>query len=351
MGSMDLTRFVSAISGLLIILATFYWAARILMVKGTDPPLVARFIFRVCRNALHFVGNLMSNRDKRRELWALYIPVSLLSVLGFSIALATLGYTLLLYGVTQNSMRTAYVNSVSSMSVLGIAGQPKTLLETTIGGIEAFTGPTFVALLVAYTVTIYSAYSDHRVQLDAMDVPLRGSANGAELLLSSARGEGLDSLDRIWTTWIGEFQNLEKTYRSVDGYLLLFAPNMSHHWSTDAPIVLDAAALRNSLVDGVPDTDAASCVDWGSSAFASLARHYQHRVISLRTYPERLPIERSEFDACSRSLAQAGIAIAPDLDRAWLDFESMRGRYTTQVAQLTRMLPHDDQRRHEIAIG
>jgi hypothetical protein len=46
---MDLIRFVSVVAGLLIILSTFYWAARILMVKGTDPPLVARFIFRVCR--------------------------------------------------------------------------------------------------------------------------------------------------------------------------------------------------------------------------------------------------------------------------------------------------------------
>ena len=347
---MDLTRFVSAVAGLLIIISTFYWAARILMVKGTDPPLVARFIFRLCRNALHFIGNLMSNADKRRELWALYIPLSLLSILGWSIALATLGYTLLLYGVTQNSMRTAYVNSVSSMSVLGIGGQPNTLLETTIAGIEAFTGPTFVALLVAYTVSIYSAYSEHRMQLDAMDVHLRGSADGADLLVKSARGDGIDSLARIWNAWIAEFQDLEKSYRSVDGSLLLFAPNMSHHWSTDAPMVLDAAALRNALVDGAPDPQAADCIAWGSSAIAKLAKHYRHRVISLRTYPERPPIERSEFDACARSLAEAGIAIVPDLDRAWLEFESTRGQYAPQVAQLTRMLPYDDQRRHGISL-
>ena len=79
---MDLIRFVSVVAGLLIILSTFYWAARILMVKGTNPPLVARFIFRVCRNGLHFIGSLMSNVEKRRELWALYIPFSRLSVPG-----------------------------------------------------------------------------------------------------------------------------------------------------------------------------------------------------------------------------------------------------------------------------
>ncbi len=339
---MDVVRFVSAVIGLLTILATFYWAARILMVKGTDPPLLARFIFRACRNALHFIGNQMSSADKRRELWALYIPVSLLTVLGCSIAIATLGYTLLLYGVTQNSMRTAYVNSVSSMSVLGIGGQPKTLLETTIAGIEAFTGPTFVALLVAYTVTIYSAYSDHRVQLDAMDAALQGNQDGVALLISAARGPGLDALDPIWRDWIAEFEQIEKIYRTVDGNLLLFAPNMSRHWSVDAPMVLDAAALRNSLVSGPLDTNAAECVDKGAGAIAHLAQHYRHRVISLRTYQERPTVARREFDSCARSLEEAGVGVAPDLDRAWQHFQETSGRYNQHVALLTRMLPSNN---------
>ncbi len=348
---MDLTRFVSAVAGLAIIFSTFYWAARILMVKGTDPPYVARFIFRASRNALHFTGNLMPNAEKRRELWALYIPVSLLGILACSLAIATLGYMLLLYGVTQNSMRTAYENSVSSMSTLGIAGEPKTLLETTIAGIESFTGPTFVALLIAYTVSIYSAYGSHRQQLDEMDALLKGNVDGVNLLLSAARGEGIDTLDGIWAAWIDEFQDLEKTYRSVDGYLLQFAPNMSHHWSVDAPMVLDAAALRNSLVEGVPDPQAADSIAWGSSAIAHLAQHYQHRVISLGTFPERPRIERPDFDSCARSLAEAGIAISPNLDTAWREFESLRSRYAPQVTQLTRMLPYDEPRRQGAGVG
>jgi hypothetical protein len=36
---MDLIRFVPVVAGLLIILSTFYWAARILMVKGRIPRL------------------------------------------------------------------------------------------------------------------------------------------------------------------------------------------------------------------------------------------------------------------------------------------------------------------------
>ncbi len=337
---MDPVRLVSTLIGLLIIVSAIYWAARILMVKGTDPPYLARFIFRTCRNGLHVVGDAMRNTEKRRQLWALYVPFSLLSILGCTIAIATLGYTLLLYGVTQNSMSTAYVNSVSSMSVLGIAGQPKTLLETTIGGIEAFTGPIFLALLIAYTVSIYSAYSDRREKIDEMKTLQGESDNGVELLLSAVHGDGIHSLDSLWRSWAAEFKKLEKIYRTVDGYLLFFAPEMSTHWSVDAPTVLDAAALRNTLVAGPPDQEAADCLDQGSIAIASLAQHYRHRVISLHTYPERRPIDRLEFDYCAESLAVAGVATSSDLDRAWNEFQAFRSHYAEHVATLTRMLPH-----------
>ncbi len=338
---MDPVRLVSTLIGLLIILSALYWAARILMVKGTDPPYLARLIFRTCRNGLHIVGNLMRNPEMRRQLWALYVPFSLLSILGCTIAIATLGYTLLLYGVTQNSMSTAYANSVSSMSVLGIAGQPKTLLETTIAGIEAFTGPIFLALLIAYTVSIYAAYSDRREQLDAMKTLQGESDDGIELLLSAARGEGIHALDRLWRSWVDEFKKLEEIYRTVDGYLLFFAPEMSIHWSVDAPTVLDAAALRNSLVAELPDQEAAKCLERGTVAIASLAQHYRHRVISLRTYPERRPIDRQEFDYCAVSLSAAGVATSGDLDQAWIDFQEFRSQYAEHVALLARMLPHN----------
>lgn len=336
---MDITRIALAVVGLLIVVMSFYWAARIMMVKGADPPYFARLIVRTCRNALHFTGNLMSDPNKRHELWSLYIPVSLLAILAWSIVLATLGYTLLLYGVTENSISTAYENSVSSMSTLGIAGEPKTLLEATIGGIEAFTGPTFVALLVAYMVSVFSAYSKHRDRLDKGDELLAGNENGADLLVSSMRAGGLDSLDAIWSLWIDEFKDLERTYHSVDGYLLLFAPNMSHHWSADSPMVLDAAALRNSLVAGDPDDKAASCLALGSIAFAHLAKHYRHRVISLRMHKERPAIDRLQFDSCAQELSAAGIAVATDLDQAWEQFDALRQRYWPQVALLTRLIP------------
>jgi hypothetical protein len=120
---------------------------------------------------------------------------------------------------------------------------------------------------------------------------------------------------------------------------LFFAPNLSHHWAADGPLVLDAAALRNVLVVEGPDPLAESCLEWGSTAVTHLVDHYRHRVISFRTHKERAAIDRSEFESCARELSEAGIEIVPNLDQAWRQYESIRGHYAPQVALLTRMLP------------
>lgn len=336
---MDWVRTPSAIGGLLLIFATFYWAARILMVKGAAPPWLARIIFRSCRNGLHFVGNLMSSTEKRRELWALYIPVSLLAILGCSLVLAAIGFTLLLYGVTQNSFSTAYVNSVSSMSVLGIAGKPATLLETTIAGVEAFTGPVFVALLIAYTVSIYSAYSGYRAQIEALDQDLTNSQDGLDLLKKLCDPDGAESLTAIWTDWAAEYTSLDKTYRSVDGYLLFYSPEMSAHWAQDGPMVLDSAALRNSLISGPPDAAAAACLEAGCQGLEHIAQHYSHRVLKLHKRPSREAIGRPEFDSVARQLSNCGVDVAPDLDAAWREFQRLQCQYGQNVETLNRMLP------------
>ena len=336
---MDLMRVTSALVGLVVIFMTFYWAARILMVKGTDPPWLARLVFRASRNALHFIGDRMPSNGKRRELWALYIPVSLLSILASSLILANIAFTLLLYGTTQNSLRTAYIYSVSAMSTMGSAGQPGSLIETSLSGVEAFTGPVFVALLIAYTVSIYSAYSNYRSQVAAMDEALDTNQDGLDLLSMLCDPDGPESLTSIWSAWKEEFDALDRSYRSVDGYLLFFAPEMSKHWAHDGPMVLDAAALRNSLISGPPDPSASDCLASGVNALGHLAQHYRHRVIRMRPHHPRQTIDRAAFDVTARALAACGVTVAPNLDSAWDAFQAQQHTYVENVATLRRMLP------------
>jgi hypothetical protein len=333
----DPVRFLAAIVGLALIISSFYWTAQVMMVRGAEPPYFARVILRGARNFLHLASSIRPNPTRQHNIWALYVPFSLISIVVVSLILACLGFALFIYGITSNSARQALDNSISAMSVLGFAGLPPTLRETIVAGFEAFTGPIFVALLIGYIVNIYAAYSEQRDRVTAMDAKLDGNGNGVELVEDSAAGPGLDSLTSVWEEWADEFGDIEQRYRTVDGYLLIFAPVMTKHWSTDAVMVFDAANLRNTLVALPPDAEAARCLNVGSIAIGHIASHYGHRIYSFRRPKEPRTLTREEFDQCAERLRAIGIPVAANLQAAWAEFERTRERYAPATYRLQRL--------------
>lgn len=334
---MDPVRFVAAIVGLALVASAFYWTAQVMMIRGADSPFFARVILRAARNLLHFAATIRPNPDRQRNLWALYVPFSLISIVITSLILSCLGFACFLYGITTNSARVALENSISAMSVLGFAGLPPTLRETIVAGFEAFTGPIFVALLIGYIVNIYSAYSQQQDRIAAMDAQLLSSDDGVKLIERAAAGPGLDSLTAIWTTWADEFGDIGQSYRTVDGYLLIFAPVMTKHWSTDAVMVFDAANLRNTLIALPPDAEAKRCLEVGSVAIDHIASHYGHRIYSLRRPATPHTITQDQFDRCAARLNELGIPTASDLQRSWEQFEFSRSSYAPSTYRLQKM--------------
>jgi hypothetical protein len=328
---------VAAIVGFGLVAYSFYWTAQVMMVRGAEAPYVARIVLRGARNALLLAGRIRPNAERQRTLWALYVPFSLIALVGFSLSFSCLGFACFLYGITENSPRVALENSISAMSVLGFAGLPPTLRETITAGIEAFTGPIFVALLIGYIVNIYAAYSQQVARVSSTDAQLAGIGSGAELLERAARQSGLDSLTAIWKSWADELGEIELTYRTVDGYLLLFAPVMTRHWSVDAVIVFDAANLRNTLVNLPQDGEAARCLETGSAAIDHVADHYGHRIYSVQPPPKPLSLARDDFDRWAKQLRMSGIPVVEDLESAWDQFSHMRERYAPATFRLQRL--------------
>lgn len=334
---MDLVRIVAAIAGIFVVACSFYWTAQVMMVRGAQPPYMARVVLRGSRNLLHLASAFRPDPIQKHSLWALYVPFSLIMVVLLSLALSCVGFALFLYGITENSLREALINSISSMSVIGFAGLPDTLRETIVAGFEAFTGPIFVALLIGYIVNIYAAYSQQRDTIATMDIKLDGSNDGAELIEHAAAGAGLESLTEIWSTWADEYASIEQIYRTVDGYLLIFAPVMTKHWTTDAPMVFDAANIRNTLVTLPPDPEAARCLLIGSNVIHHIAAHFHHRVFAVRHGSVPRIITQDEFNKCAGYLRALGVPTTDDLVDAWERFQKNRESYASATTRLQRM--------------
>lgn len=334
----DVIRWLSAIVGMVLVVSIFYWAMRILMVPTASTPHGARFIFRSVRNAMHLAGTFDQVRGRRRQLWALYVPISLLAIIACTLIVTLIGYTLTFYGISRDSLQVSYVNSVSTLSVLGFGGEPSNLLLTTLAFAEAFTGPIIVALLITYLATMNASFNQRQLQLQQMDREIGNVTSGPDLLVREAKGAGIDAMSPTWKTWASEFALMEANYDTVQGYLLLFAPSMRTHWVTDALVVLDAANIRNNVCALPFDADADGCLTHGTAAISLSVNAFHHHVITFHHRTEAADVTHDQFQQACADLTAAGVPLRADLEAAWQTVQTCRATYVEPVRKLAEMM-------------
>jgi hypothetical protein len=280
---------------------------------------------------------MLPRRTQRQHLLALYMPFALLAILAAAMVIAAIGWVLIIYGATDLGLRSSFLASVSSISTLGFANQPRTSGQAILFAVEGLTTTFFVGLLIVYINSMYDTFTDQQSKVRRLDALVGRVERGPDLLVSAASGAGLDAIDSVWQAWTADFAQLEDTYRSTEGYLAIFAPFAERHWLVDAPVVLDAAALRNSLVAPPADPFAAQCLRHASSALQKTAAFHRCPVVAggAPDWPE--PIQ-DDFDGLSRRLTELGIPVASDLDAAWVSYLAARETFVSSIEALGRLL-------------
>lgn len=329
-----LLRILAALGGVIVIVLAFTWALQVLSVRNAAPPPLARMVFRAVRTMMYAIGNLPVLKPRREQIWALYVTVSLLAVITISVVQILVGYTLVFYGISNDDLRMSYVNSVSSLSVLGFGGLPSNVFQSTLALAEAFTGPIFVALLIAYLANMNSAISQRQSQVRSIEVKVGAANSGPELLERALAGPGLGAMTAIWQDWTTEFVQAEASFTTVEGYLLVYSPGMHVRWLADAQMVLDAASLRNAVIDLPADPEAERCLSEGSDMLREAIAQSDHALLRVRRHRSPAAATRAQFDAACAELAKAGAPIKADLDAAWAAFVQDRARYEGSIHRL-----------------
>ncbi len=341
MGEHEWLRVAAVLIGGVLVFITFFWSLRILMVQGTDPPPVARLIFRGMRNTLLVVGGIgKRDGEYRRRVWQFYVPISLLAIITASMLQTLVGFTLIFWGLYTDNWLTSYQNSFSSLSTLGLAGMPNTLRQSNLALLESMTEPVLLALLITYFSTINQTFDDRTSQLRLMDQRLAQAVNGPMLLEHTAeesKGD-LSSLHQIWTEWGAEFTRIDERYQSVEGYLIIFAPRLRNHWAHGAMTVLDAANLRNTVLDLPTDRKAEHCLQTGIKALTETTEHFKHHLLRFHRDDQQAEVSRAEFDTATQALVTAGLPLVKDIETAWTQFSTNRKLYETAVVDLCNMV-------------
>jgi hypothetical protein len=329
--------------GALIVAATVGSAVRTVVLPRGVPSLLTRYVFRVMRGIFRLRVGRHPTYERRDRIMALYAPLSLLILVLVWEAFVLLGYSLMFWAIGIRPLGDSFRVSGSSLLTLGTArveGLPATFLMFS----EAAFGLLLLALLITFLPSLYGAFSKREVLVAMLEVRASSGAelgappSALEMILRFWRIHGLDKLDELWPMWEVWFIELEETHTSFPVLAFFRSPQPEHSWITAAGAVLDAAALRASTIERPKDPASDLCLRAGYIALRRIADFFgiQHNPNPDATDP--ISIEREEYDQLVAKLAENGVPLKRDRDKAWHDFAGWRVNYDTVLVALAGFL-------------
>ena len=330
-------RGLAVVFGLFVALGVLRSAIRTVVLPRSEVVPLTRAVFTGLRKIFDMFAKDKRSYDERDRVMALFAPMGLM-LLAASWALCEItAFTFVFWGLGVDPLRQAFVTSGSSFTTLGFA--PPRDLPTDIAAIgEAVVGLGLVALLISFLPSIYAAFQRRELMVSLLQVRAGSPPTAVKLIVRShrigLRDGSTDQERELYQQWEVWFADIEESHTSQGSLPFFRSPQPHRHWLTASGAVLDSAALQLSVVDAPPVPYAALCLRAGYLALRHIADFFgvPHDPDPKPTDP--ITITREEFDAACAELAEAGVALKPDLDQAWRDFSGWRVNYDTVLITL-----------------
>ncbi len=323
---MIVLQIVKSLFGALLILIT--WRAAIqtfIMPRAVVHPIV-RFTFRTSYRLWRYLSGWQSGYLAKDALLAWYAPVTLVLLLGVWLWMLWAGFVLLFWG-TGSAFMPAMVLSGSSLFTLGFE-KGVNGLQLALVFLASASGMVMVTLLIGYLPTIYSAFSAREKAIAMLDTRAGNPPSAVELLLRAQRIRALGQLSGFWREWEEWFAILAESHTSLAILALFRSAEPRHNWQNAAGAVLDAAALRLTVIDLPNEPDAALCIRAGYLALRRIAALYQLPYHPSPFFPKMpISVTKAEFLGACADLAAENLPLNSDLEQAWLDFAGWRVNY------------------------
>ncbi len=211
-----------------------------------------------------WVGERVSNRKMREQIYSVYGPISLLLLLALWAALLVVGFALLYFALgtpfadTMNQhssvlgdLRTDMYVSGTTLFTLGLGDvTPTRLLARLLVVIQSGTGLGFVALVIGYVPVIYTAFSHREVSVAMLDGRAGSPPTATELLRRHAYEGGEQELIELlaeWERWSAEILESHISYPLLCYYR---SQHDNQSWLSALVAILDSCALLITTVEG-----------------------------------------------------------------------------------------------------
>jgi len=333
-------RVVGAVIGGLLVLAAGYSVTGTLIVSRSVTSRLTRWVDRIVVGAYHMVTRsidfkrldpLIAYRRLDRLL-ATQAAAILLAQLAAWLAVAYVGFALLLWPFAVRGLVSAFVDAGSSLFTLGFA-EPIGPVPAVIVFLSAATGLVIVTLQIAYLPTLYSSFNRRETEVALLNARAGVPSWGPELLARThyALGTDMSTLDTMpdlyaqWERWAADVAESHTTYLPLVRFR---SPLSLSSWVTALLAVLDSAALFLALSPkAAPEVPARLCLRGGFQCFTRIARAMGIDVLDEPDPEGGISLTYSEFlDAVAR-MRKVGFPVERDPAEAWPDFVGWRVNY------------------------
>jgi hypothetical protein len=387
-----LSRSAATLIGILLFVATTVSLMRTVVVPRALRSTISDAVSAAVVGTATLFSRLRRSYRWRDSVLAWVGPTILLCQLLTWLLLFLIACGLLIYGVGgHESLGDSMRQAGSSLLTLGFAAV-NTEDQTVIDFMAAATGPIVVALMIGFLPTIYSTYLDREVEVSALTTAGGEPAWGPELLSRFTIGDDLDYLPSAFMSWAGWATRLRLTHHTYPVLIWVRSVRARRHYAVTLLALMDAAALRLSLQSAPPHREAFAVLVEGGHAMQILyeslfgRRNWRQRLgfmgpfdgesARMSAQMRRLPawnrrqlalqvasdvdtvrgmnaeaihalvkgveaplqITRADFDLAVEVLLRSGFPIDRDLDEAWTQFATARGRYEFAAYEVCRRL-------------
>ncbi|MBV8950379.1 MAG: hypothetical protein JOZ99_05860 [Actinobacteria bacterium] len=320
-------------AGALLVVVVLDAAVRTFVVPRGVAVLYSRLVFGVVRRGFNLVASRVDTYEARDRVMTIYAPFTLVLLPFTWLVVVVAGFMLMLHGFGVRGWLESFDASGSSVLTLGFV-RPHDFPGMALSFTEAATGLFLLTLLIAYLPTIYSAFSRREVLVAHLTARAGSPPSAYDLLRRAFLIEKLHDLDDLWVSWQLWFGELEETHTSLGALTFFRSPKPDRSWVTAAGVVLDAAALVNSTIEGPWQPAAALCVRSGFTALRSIADFFDIDSDHDPAPTDPISIAREEWEDVCRQLTAVGVPLKEDRDQAWRDFAGWRVNYDVVLIAL-----------------
>jgi len=325
-------RYVAAFAGLLLVLTSGRSIIGTVIVPRPVNSWLTRKVDQLWTVWFRLVTGRITDFRTRDRILASQVAFVLLSQIVVWLAMFFVGYSLLLWPLTNGGITEAFTTAGPALWAVGSEdahGAPaRTILD-----IAALTGLITVTLQISYLPTLYAAFNRRETEVALLNARAGVPSWGPELLARThyALGSGVSSISTLpqlfydWERWAADVTESHTTYLPLVRFR---SQKPLSSWVTSLLAVLDSAALFLALSpEAAPTVPARLCLRSGFLCFNSIARAMRFDVPEEPDPESGISLSYEEFlDAVAR-MRKVNFPIERKPEEAWPHFVGWRLNY------------------------